>query len=839
MKNLLRDSLRAISHKLEQFAKILDNENRFKIVITEYTKSHRCLSFTFSNNKLKTDKNVFRAIFNTLMSNKEFKDFGENKIIITSGIYNNNEFNYHHNVNINNYTTFEEYYNEVKDIISTNYQDGYPVDVIPEFKVKVWNMDKYANRSIKMTRNTVVFGPKIQTRSYTSYIKPISITNIDPSLKNFAAMDVETINWKGKQEPIAVTTTYVSEDNKINTKIFLIEPKLFIRSPNFAINKLWNRVFEFIFNNPTNFEIIFTHNLGSFDGYFIYKALSNYFTDNPEIVSTIIDNQNKFITIKVNLDNNKNIKWLDSYRIFPLSLDDLCKMFKVEGKISKYDERFNSIDMFNDPKLLEEFKQYAVQDSSALFDALIKAQDLYFSMYSVDITSILSTSTLSLKIFRQMFLNVNIPILKESEEGFIRKGYFGGATDYYYAYCENAHYYDVNSLYPHAMKNLIPFKVIKFHKDLSNIKLENFFGFCLAKVTAPKDIEYPLLPYKHEGKTIFPIGSWSGIYFSEELKEVVKHGYIINLIEGFEFSKVDLFSEFVDHFYHIKRNSAKDSPERWISKLHLNTPYGTFGRRKDILQTFNIKRDDLHKYASVRVIKSILEVNDKICTILVHNNLDLKIIKKLNLFFNTEFNNTSSEVKSNVAIASAVTSYARIHMIKFKVLCIELGIKIIYTDTDSIFTDKPLPDYLIGVELGQFKDELNGLVIKQAYFLGIKNYGYTIEYPNKEIKEYSVWAGVKRNSISFIELIEISKGKTITKKMSDRFYKYMSTLNVTIKDSKTNISLNNNKILINNKFHPPLITQNNNILDITFLFERLKNKILKIFKKLCITKKLF
>jgi len=768
MKNLLRDSLRAISHKLEQFAKILDNENRFKIVITEYTKSHRCLSFTFSNNKLKTDKNVFRAIFNTLMSNKEFKDFGENKIIITSGIYNNNEFNYHHNVNINNYTTFEEYYNEVKDIISTNYQDGYPVDVIPEFKVKVWNMDKYANRSIKMTRNTVVFGPKIQTRSYTSYIKPISITNIDPSLKNFAAMDVETINWKGKQEPIAVTTTYVSEDNKINTKIFLIEPKLFIRSPNFAINKLWNRVFEFIFNNPTNFEIIFTHNLGSFDGYFIYKALSNYFTDNPEIVSTIIDNQNKFITIKVNLDNNKNIKWLDSNRIFPLSLDDLCKMFKVEGKISKYDERFNSIDMFNDPKLLEEFKQYAVQDSSALFDALIKAQDLYFSMYSVDITSILSTSTLSLKIFRQMFLNVNIPILKESEDGFIRKGYFGGATDYYYAYCENAHYYDVNSLYPYAMLNDMPLEMIKFHDNMDNIKLDNFFGYCLAEITTPINIDIPLLPYKHEGKTIFPTGTWIGVYFSEELKEVNKHGYKITLIKGYEFSKAQIFNDYVNHFYEIKKHSV--GPKRWISKMQLNQLYGILGRRKDLIQTLNVLTKDLSLYLISKVVKSVININDKISTILIHNNVETDILKKLNTYFESNFTSVNVEVKSNVAIAAAVTSYARIHVIKFKMLCVKLGIKILYSDTDSLITNKPLPSYLIGKNLGELKDELNGLTIKEIYIFGIKQYGYYFINSKENKIEQSVWAGVKRNSISFKEIIDLFKGGILTKPIKLKIY---------------------------------------------------------------------
>ena len=46
-----------------------------------------------------------------------------------------------------------------------------------------------------------------------------------------------------------------------------------------------------------------------------------------------------------------------------------------------------------------------------------------------------------------------------------------------------------------------------------------------------------LLPYKHQGKTIFPKGTWLGVYFSEELKEVVKHGYLVKLIKGYQFIK--------------------------------------------------------------------------------------------------------------------------------------------------------------------------------------------------------------------------------------------------------------------------------------------------------------
>jgi hypothetical protein len=51
---------------------------------------------------------------------------------------------------------------------------------------------------------------------------------------------------------------------------------------------------------------------------------------------------------------------------------------------------------------------------------------MYLIDYRVDITTILSTSTLSMKIFRSKFLNVDIPIFKRLDDTFIRKSYFGG-----------------------------------------------------------------------------------------------------------------------------------------------------------------------------------------------------------------------------------------------------------------------------------------------------------------------------------------------------------------------------------------------------------------------------
>jgi len=92
-------------------------------------------------------------------------------------------------------------------------------------------------------------------------------------------------------------------------------------------------------------------------------------------------------------------------------------------------------------------------------------------------------------------------------------------------------------------------------------------------------------------------------------------------------------------------------------------------------------------------------------------------------------------------------------MIKIKNYCIKNNIKIYYTDTDSIFIDKPLPSKMIGDGLGLLKDEMNGTLIQEGCFLGIKQYGYWYLDNNNHRIERSVYAGLERNSVKFDNLI--------------------------------------------------------------------------------------
>jgi hypothetical protein len=71
----------------------------------------------------------------------------------------------------------------------------------------------------------------------------------------------------------------------------------------------------------------------------------------------------------------------------------------------------------------------------------------------------------------------------------------------------------------------------------------------------------------------------------------------------------------------------------------------------------------------------------------------------------------------NVAIAAAITAYARIHMSQFKN---NPNFTLYYSDTDSAYFDKPLPDYMLSDKiLGKMKLEY---ICKNVIFLAPKVY---------------------------------------------------------------------------------------------------------------------
>ncbi len=603
-----------------------------KILEIKSDKNLRSLSIIMNNLNLLEGESLFKAIFHTIMNNEEFKEFGYQKIIILSCTLDNfQEFNIHSNVLIDKDTPFNDYYNEISNDLNNynNLEYGYHNLNIVRFTIKVWNCSNLKNLKIKLTHNAITLERSNESSSkhriskqtwlnnnYREYsttnfkkhwskglISPISLFNKAGKIKNdsptpFLTMDIETIKFNDIQVPIAISTCHAKE-----SKVFVIDHILLNKNIDLALKQLWKQYFKYLEKVYKKLEqdklTIFAHNLGDFDGYFLYKGLMNHYK--PDNITSIIDESNSFISISHK--DSPVIEWKDSLRIFPISLDKLCKVFGVDGKLIPYNTSFNSIDLFNSPKLWALFKKYSLQDSVGLYNALFYAQFTYFTKFGVDIVSVYSTATLSLKIFRTKFLKEDIFVLPQYIDLFIRQGYFGGGTDVYKAYGEKLFYYDVNSLYPYAMLNDMPHDLVNPKLiNLTHRALESFFGFAYAQIDCPLDMKRPVLPFHKEGKTIYPVGTWEGVYFSEELKAVEKLGYKIKLIKGYEFTRIDLFSNYVKTFFEIKRTSK--GAENLIAKLLLNNLYGYFGRKQINIQTDNIK-NDLLESRNIQFYKTI------------------------------------------------------------------------------------------------------------------------------------------------------------------------------------------------------------------------------------------
>ena len=163
--------------------------------------------------------------------------------------------------------------------------------------------------------------------------------------------------------------------------------------------------------------------------------------------------------------------------------------------------------------------------------------------------------------------------------------------------------------------------------------------------------------------------------------------------------------------------------------MMLNNLYGTFGRSLQGLKPIIIGENDVAPFLFMMNNKSLTRINDNYSMILSNESANTENLAELSsILVSTQPEGIKTKQfppKANVAIAAAITSYARIHMMDLK-----LNHDVLYSDTDSVFTTHPLPDHLIGPGLGQLKDEMAGILIDKAYFLGPKQYGYT--YRNQE-----------------------------------------------------------------------------------------------------------
>jgi hypothetical protein len=214
---------------------------------------------------------------------------------------------------------------------------------------------------------------------------------------------------------------------------------------------------------------------------------------------------------------------------------------------------------------------------------LIKFANICYDEFGVNITKHKTYSGLSFYIYLSNFYNIdyNITMIKGGVESEIRKSYFGGSIILTKNIIDRAYFYDINSQYPYQMLKPMPVGNPILSTDTN---LDNYFGFCYVEVIPPKYLKNYLIPFRNiNGNIIYPDTPFSGIYFSEFLKESLKYGYKFNVKGGFKFEKgIGIFDKFVNNLY-TKRLQANENGYQALEKvlkIILNSLSGRMGMKE-------------------------------------------------------------------------------------------------------------------------------------------------------------------------------------------------------------------------------------------------------------------
>lgn len=551
---------------------------------------------------------------------------------------------------------------------------------------------------------------------------------------------------------------------------------------------------------------IYIHNFSNFDVVFLIKILSNLFLDTK--IEPII-NDNDFINLKVKFAKKYNINFRDSYLLLPSSLKKLAKAFKVEdkgifpykfvnnekillnykGKIPSFDtfEGISSEEYNNYCKLFEnnnwnlknETIAYCTQDVKILYKILYEFAINIYKITRINIMNSPTLSSLSFKIYRSNYLekDYNIKKLTGKIYDFIKKGYIGGAVDVYIPRSNIKIYrYDVNSLYPFIMDKFdMPVGDPKYFEGNIYLIEKDPFGFFEVEVESPPYLKHPILPYKanknYNFRTIYPLGKWKGVYFSEEIKNSKKYGYNFTILRGYTFKRKNIFKNFVQYFYNLKKNCNKDDVFYTIAKLILNSLAGRFGMLPYKFKHEIIDDKELELYLSKYKLSSILDLNNGKVLISYPENLE-----EDNNFENIFTNNV------NVSIAAAITAYGRIFMSKFKN---NTEYNLYYSDTDNLDIDKRLSDNFIGKELGQLKLEA---IFEKIVYIAPKVYGGILENGEELIKI----KGAKKK-INFYELEKLLIKNEKLNINQEKWFKKIDIRTILVKNEMYTLVVTNNK----------------------------------------------
>lgn len=361
-------------------------------------------------------------------------------------------------------------------------------------------------------------------------------------------------------------------------------------------------------------------------------------------------------------------------------------------------------------------EEYVIRDCNIVFESLLKFRESLNKLNNnLGAASIITISSLSISIFQSSFYDEKeYPIIdiksNSSLHSDLKEAYVGGRVEVFHrglGFKDNTYHFDVPGIYALCIQKDLPIgnpvylRVPKaINRESASILIRELhrngiIAFFKATAICPKDLHIPVLPLKDGGKLVFPTGTIKGSWTSWELELALSKGYSIFLESGIVFKTGKPLAKYTETFTRVKDEcGAKgDKVGRTVAKLIMNSLYGKFGANYHENATIILNDEDIWQYEALYDLQDIVSLGRGISIICYTKSVkydgvgEWNAVQKDMAKATTKFLNSIH--RTNVGLAAAVTSHARIILYKLFEEVIARGGIILYTDTDSIFAQIP------------------------------------------------------------------------------------------------------------------------------------------------------
>lgn len=258
---------------------------------------------------------------------------------------------------------------------------------------------------------------------------------------------------------------------------------------------------------------------------------------------------NKQFTIKL-VQNFINLSIVDIYRMVGKTWFPLQKKATREEMLSFYKE------------------------DSRVFSFFLKQLDFHFSQISS--TWYLQSSIAAVSFaYLKAYIKHADAVLYTSQHVFetLKGSFWGGRNELYASGVhENVTVLDFKSLYNKLLQQEFPVGNPTFIQNPKNLSAWGFYH-----VTVTSNLFLPILPQKKNSKVVYENGTFTGIFWSEELLLFKKHGgQILSISYGLIYSHSSaVFKEFAESC--LKKRTSASPLEKILYKAIVNSVIGYLG----------------------------------------------------------------------------------------------------------------------------------------------------------------------------------------------------------------------------------------------------------------------